>query len=238
MKLEFNIGANQYKVPDYIDVATFEKAIVWNLEDLKNLKPFVATIIGCPLSDLNKLEDEVLAFITGTCLQKIQVVGAETNTTVNDHNLIDFETMTFGQWVDFDTYISLGAGENLSKLVAILYNTEAGRVQHWNTSDIWGAVQEASQWRVGVYREYDEFFELSEKEEIEGKDAEATKPNIQLMWWESIMALADGDFMKIHQVVERPYREALNYLTWKKAQVQKEKLEILKRKNDLQRRTR
>ena len=239
MKLEFTIGSETYRVPDYITVETFEKAIVWNLDDLKNLKPFVATIVGCPLYHLTKLDEEVLAFITGTCLSKMQVQDADLLLSIEDdtnYNLIDFDEMTFGQFIDIDTYISKGAGTNLSKIVSVLYGAKEDKVKEWNVAKVWGALREVANWRTNIYKEYDEFFELNDQEDI--GDVEVSEPNIQLMWWESTMALANEDFLKVHQVVERPLREALNFLTWKKAQVQKQKLQNLKAKNDIQRRTR
>ena len=78
----------------------------------------------------------------------------------------------------------------------------------------------------------EEFFEL---DAAEPSDSDPSEANIGLMWYNAIIALADEDFLKIHQVTERPYRECLNFLNWKKAKAQREKLEILKRKNDLQR---
>lgn len=232
MKLEFSIGAQTYRVPDYIDVETFERAIVWDLNDLNNLKPFVATIVGCPLYELNRVDEEVLAFITGTCLQKIQLANCKVERKVGHLPLIDPEKWTFGQFVDFDTYVTVGAGQNLSKITALLYGVDVEQAKEWPVEDVWGALQMAAQWRVRVYKEYDEFFELSDNDDV-GEADEPREANIQLMWWESIMALAGEDFLKIHQVVERPYREALNYLTWKKGQVQKQKLESLKAKNSI-----
>ncbi len=236
MKLEFTVGTETWKVPDYIDIKTFEKAIVWDLGDLNNLKPFVATILGCPLNVLMKLDEEVLAFITGVCLQKVQLQNSECNLRVEEHDLIDFDEISFGQFIDLDTYISKGAGVNLSKITEILYNAKG--VGHWPVELVWGALQEWNRFRTEIYKQYDEFFELSDNDTNPVDEDDAPEANIQLMWWEAIMALAGEDFMKIHQVVERPYKEALNYLTWKKAKVQKEKLQILKQKNDLQRRAR
>tara|TARA_R110000772_G_scaffold77311_5_gene166618 strand:+ start:120 stop:824 length:705 start_codon:yes stop_codon:yes gene_type:complete len=234
MKLEFTVGSETYKVPDFIDVATFEKAIVWNLDDLRNLKPFVATIVGCPLSAVTVIDEDVLAFITGVCLQRIQLQNAIAHPEIEGDTLIDLDTLTFGQFIDLDTLISGGAGENLSKIISILYSSTQSKVNKWPVADVWGALQQVAELRSNIYKEYDEFFELSD--DVQDEDGPA--PNIQLMWWEAIMALTGDDFLKIHQVVERPYKEALNYLTWKKARVQKEKLQQLKQKNDIQRRTR
>ena len=102
MKLEFTILDKTYSVPKHITLETFEKAIVWNIEDLNNLKPFVATIMECPLSSINQLDEEVLAFITGVCLQRFQLINQPVNLSVLEHTLIDFEDMTFSQFVDLD----------------------------------------------------------------------------------------------------------------------------------------
>lgn len=237
MKLEFTIDGETYRVPDYITVEIFERAILWDLEDLNNLKPFVATIVGCPLNHINRLDEEVLAFITGVCLQRMQVANTPLEARIGLNDLINFDTMTFGQWIDLDTFFAKGVGRHLAQIVGIMYGTEAEDVLKWDVAWVWGAIEAFRDWREAVYREHDEFFELSEPEDV-GQVEEDRDPNIGLMWYEATLALADEDFLKIHQVVERPYKECLNYLTWKKAKAQREQLEILKRKNDLQRRIR
>ena len=145
--------------------------------------------------------------------------------------------MTFSQFVDLDTFTSKGVQNNVINIAKILYNCSRDQIKREPVEMVWGAIVEYTKWREQVYREYDEFFELSNQEGPQLSEEQKQDTNIQLMWWEAIMALASEDFLKIHQVVERPWREALNYLTWKKAQVQKEKLQQLKAKNDLQRRT-
>jgi hypothetical protein len=45
------------------------------------------------------------------------------------------------------------------------------------------------------------------------------------------MTLADGQFDKIDYIVRRPYREAFNWLAWRKTKVAEEKMEIMKLQN-------
>jgi len=237
MLVEFKIADKVYQVPETITVGAFERAIAWNLDDLNNLKPFVASLIECSIYELAQLDEEVLAIITGMCLQRMQLQESELHHYVDDYNLIDPETITFGQWVDLDVLFAKEPGQQLSKIIAILYGAEEHIVKKWDVNHVWGAMTWLSEWRKSVYTEYEEFFEIKSNDTNLGDDDDDSTANIQLMWWEAIMALANEDFLKIHQVVERPWREALNYLTWKKAQVQKQKLQQLKAKNDLQRRT-
>ena len=38
MEVNFTIGAKEYEVPEVITVDRFEKAMAWDLQDLKNIK--------------------------------------------------------------------------------------------------------------------------------------------------------------------------------------------------------
>ena len=236
MEINFTIGDHTYDVPDEATLEQFERAVSWDISDFKNLEPFVATLTGAPLKELDKLDTAVFEFITGACIQRIDVSTVKVHETIKGYGLRDFDKFTFGELVDLDTYMSMSATQNVGKIASILYGAPEEETKGWPVKQVWAALVEAHGWRMRVYKEYDEFFELSGNT---ADDVEASEgANIQLMWFEAITILANGDFLKMHQVVERPYREALNFLTWRKAQIQKEQLEILKRKNDLSRRTR
>lgn len=234
MQVKFTINDKEWEIPDHVTLKKFERAIVWDIEDLKNLKPFVAAILDIPIKDLDKLDEDVFHFLTGVLLYRIDISQCEPNWELNGYSLIDPDNFTFGQWIDLDTFISFSATQNVSKIAAILYDAPIDEVEQWDIKEVWGAIQMVGKWREGVYKEYDEFFELSD---VEVDPEESKNSNIQLMWYGATLILADNRFIDIHRVVERPWREALNFLTWKKDQVQKQKLELLKKKHDIQRRT-
>ena len=235
MEIQFSIGPDTYTIPQHITVGGFEQAIAWDIEDPKNIDPFVATIIGCPLAALRALDEDIYSFIQTVCLQRMQVAHGEFHEGVDGYTIIDFDKMSFANFIDLDVYISKGVGQNLTNIVSLLYNVPQAVCELWDCKQIWKAVEMIANWRKQVYLEYDEFFELSDQQEASDG---AKESNLGLMWWEATIALANEDFYKIHQVVERPYRECLNYLTWKKSKIQKEKLDNLRRKNDVQRSTR
>ena len=164
MELQFTILDKTYRVPEKISLEVFAKAIVWNLDDLHNLKPFVATIMECPLSAINQLDEEVLAFITGVCLQRFQLADQEVKLHCAGHNLIDFDDMTFSQFVDLDTFISKGIANNVIEIAAILYDAPHNTIKRQPIEDVWGAIIAVNEWRAKCYKEYDEFFELEGKE--------------------------------------------------------------------------
>ena len=233
MEVNFTIGAKEYEVPEVITVDRFEKAMAWDLQDLKNIKPFVASLIDCELPSLNLLDEEVFHIISGVCISRIHVSDCKMEARLGLYPVRDWDSLTFGEWVDIDTFMAMGVTQNVAKIASILYDAPEEYVKKMDIKRVWGAIIEASKWREAIYKEYDEFFEIGE-----GSGESDGKANVQLMWYNSIIVLADEDFLKIHQVVERPYKEALNFLTWKKAKLQKEQLENLKRKNEIQRRVR
>lgn len=232
MEVNFTIADREYEVPEVITVDRFEKAMAWDLQDLKNIKPFVATLIDCELHDLNLLDEEVFHIISGVCISRIHVSDCKMEQRLGLFQVRDWDSFTFGEWVDIDTFMAMGVTQNVSRIASILYGMPEETIKKMDIKRVWGSIIEASKWREAIYREYDEFFEIGDSSgESDGK------ANVQLMWYNSIIVLADEDFLKIHQVVERPYKEALNFLTWKKAKLQKEQLENLRRKNEIQRRT-
>lgn len=236
MEVKFTVGSQEYTMPEYVSLELFERATAWDLNDDKNIVPFVATIFDCPLADVNKLDEEVFGFIAGISIERMTLEGREVQEEIEGHRLLNFNELTFGQWVDIDTFMAAGIAQNVVQLASIVYEADPEECAKWDVRLAGPALIELSKWRKRVYNDHDEFFEIGDGDAKE--DSESRDVNIGYMWYEAIMVLADDNFLNIHQVVERPYKEALNYLTWKKSKVQKQKLEILKRKNDLSRRTR
>lgn len=236
MEVKFTVGSQEYRMPDWISLELFARATAWDLKEDKNVVPFVATIFDCPLADVKRLDEEVFGFIAGISIERMTLEGREVQEEIEGHRLLNFNELTFGQWVDIDTYMAAGITQNVVQLASIIYEADPEECAQWDIRLAGPALIELSKWRARVYKEHDEFFEIEGNRSAE--DSESSGANIGYMWYEAIMVLADDNFLNIHQVVERPYKEALNFLTWKKSKVEKQKLEILKRKNDLSRRTR
>jgi hypothetical protein len=236
MVISFEVNGVSYTLPEIITLEMWEHAVVWDLTDDRNIKPFVAGLIGCTLAEINQLEESTFGLFAGVCIQRMTIDGESIVEEINGYKLTPFDDLTFGNWVDIDVFISNGVQNNLALLASIIYNAPLDIVKDWDVKLVGPTIMHLSKWRTKVYHDYEEFFELEVQEtDIDGEPLEGNEVNLQLMWYQAILALADSDFLKIHQVVERPYREALNFLTWKKDQLAKEKLENLKLKNQSRR---
>ena len=236
MEFSFTIGTNEYTVPEVVTVELFQRAIAWDIEDKKNHKPFVSVMTECPMQDLNALDEETLNVVLAVCVSRIDFEDTELRHNIGGYQLLKLDDITFGQFVDIDILIADGLTKHVVELTHKLYGVSESIAANMDIKLVWKAMLAASEWRQRVYEEHDEFFELKDSEDSD--NIQMTINNLQLMWYNAILVLAEQKFLNIQHVVERPYKEALNFLTWKKNEANKAQLEQLKRKNDLQRRTR
>ena len=236
MEFSFTIGTNEYTVPEVVTVELFQRAVAWDIEDKKNHKPFISVFTDCPIQDLNALDEETLNVVLAVCVSRIDFEDTELRHNIGSYQLLKLDDMTFGQFVDIDILIADGLTKHVIELTQKLYGVNESTAAGIDIKMVWKAMLLASDWRHSVYKEHDEFFELKDSED--SGDVVITINNLQLMWYNAILVLAEQKFLNIQHVTERPYKEALNFLTWKKNEASKAQLEQLKRKNDLQRRTR
>jgi hypothetical protein len=235
MEFSFQIGDQNYEVPAIIDIAAFERAMAWDITDIQNHKPFVASITACPIHVLNRLDNITFEVVLAICMSRLPIEEGEVNFTLGVYPIKKFEDFTFGDFIDLDILIADGLTKHVIEIVSKLYGMPEEHAATIDINKVWSTLIALTKWREAQYREYDEFFNLSQSVEQDGP--EMTINNLQLMWYEAVLVLADSHFLNIQHVVERPYKEALNYLTWKKNQVAQQQLANVKKKYDLQKRT-
>lgn len=236
MEFSFTIGTNEYSVPEVVTVDLFQRAICWDVEDIKNHKPFVSVMADCPIPELKLLDEETFNVVLAVCVSRLNFADTVLRQNIGGFQLIDLNNMTFGQFVDIDILIADGMTKHAVEIVKMLYGIPEKAAAEKDVRDVWQSLLMINEFRSNVYRDYDEFFELNDSKEEESITLELG--DLQLMWYEAILVLAEHKFLNIQYVTERPYKEALNFLTWKKNEIAKEKLEQLKRKNDLRTSTR
>ena len=236
MEFSFTIGTNEYTVPKVVTVELFQRAIAWDIEDKKNHKPFVSAMTDCPIHELNILDDATFNVVLAVCVSRINFEDTELRHNIGGFRLLDFTTMTFGQFVDIDILIADGMTKHTVELVHKLYGIPEEAAASKDVREVWKTLVAVAEFRQSVYMEHNEFFDIDNSHKDD--DIEISINNLQLMWYNAILVLAEGKFLNIQHVVERPYKEALNFLTWKKSEMAKEQLKQLQKKNDLQRRTR
>jgi uncharacterized iron-regulated protein len=224
MSIKININDKQFAIPDRLTVAEYSKAIQFDWSDSKYYPMIISQLTGAPLLLMSKANDEILHLGMGFVVK-----------SMNDRKeckMLDLESLTFGQWVDLDVYLTGGLDTNIEKIIAIL--TPDAK---WADEAMW-AIDQYAAFRTYIYRQYSVLFGINQKQtfdelEPETKDKQANAR----AWYKIIVGLANGDILKLDEVTEQPLKKTLNFMSLQKEQQLEENQRKLKerRQYDLQR---
>lgn len=134
--------------------------------------------------------------------------------------LLDFDRMTIGQFMDCEVAVGRGLDRWMHLLVGTLYNVDAKDCLNWDIRKVYPAVHNYFNFRIELYKKYDSLFEIEDQDE---EDVSNQDP--AYAWYDMLMVLADEKFLNIKDATERPIYEALNYMAWKKDMAKKQELE-------------
>lgn len=215
--VKFTIDDKTYKITERFTVEQWKNIVAWDFEDKANWPRIIASATGAPLNYLNNVVEESLelgiVFIAS-------VINARKETKIKD-----FNTITFGEWIDLDIYLNWGSDKHIEGILEILSpKTTMADEALW-------VIEKYSEWRLFIYKQYSKLFGLDEPhEEYEGQ-----KTDIAKSWYNVIISLANEDLLKIDAVTEQPLKKAFNFMAWKKEKQLEEQQRILKekRKNDV-----
>jgi uncharacterized iron-regulated protein len=224
MSIKININDKQFAIPDRLTVAEYSKAIQFDWSDSKYYPMIISQLTGAPLPLMSKANDEILHLGMGFVVK-----------SMNDRKeckMLDLESLTFGQWVDLDVYLTGGLDTNIEKIIEIL--TPDAK---WADEAMW-AIDQYAAFRTYIYRQYSVLFGINQKQtfdelEPETKDKQANAR----AWYKIIVGLANGDILKLDEVTEQPLKKTLNFMSLQKEQQLEENQRKLKerRQYDLQR---
>jgi hypothetical protein len=232
MKAIITLNDQKWTVPTEITVSQFEQISQFGLEDPKAKKLICAIILGAPLTTFKAVADEELEMVFALCLAAMQGIEHGPKYT----GPIDFDQISFGNFIDLDVLTHEGLDKNLVEAISILYAIEPDECHNQPVSLYWQGIVEWLACRDGVYTAYATFFGTNDVDAADASEAyEPSDIDHRRAWYYAVVALAGEDFMKIHQVVDRPLKECLNYLSYlkdehrKKAEQQRQQLRMAKR---------
>lgn len=202
MHIKVTIGQNVYTIPEHITVAQFALVQAFG----GDVKGTIQACLGATRMDVNEMDEDELAITYALCERSM--MGLELVEPVETN----FETWSFARWIDADA-LAQDAMLNIQPLTSLLLDTETG---HMPLKDVWSYFQQYMQWRSNVYKDYKNLFGTDKQ-----PDEEAQQQDIVRLWWDAVMVLSDGKFKDIDNVIEKPVRQAMNYLAWKKEQNEK-----------------
>jgi hypothetical protein len=231
MEFTINIEGKEYKVPETYTVGEWTKLTKWRLDDINDWPFLLSAALGAPVGPLLELkgeDEELFTFMLSIVFSGLQVIGRRFEYEIEGYKFLDLEGMTVGKWIDLDVWASENG--NFDKLFAELYGMPIEVAREIQVTRAQPAVKRYQDWRRSVYRSYKELFGFMDINPEETGERDNTTMSPAHAWYETVMVLSDGKFENIEYAVSRPFREAFNFLAWKKTKMLEERMEIMKMK--------
>lgn len=149
-----------------------------------------------------------------------------------DHDelkIVNLDAMTFGDWIDLDIWMYDGATKSLHLILEKFANGGANTPM----PSALKALGQISNWRKQVYRVYagllsDGEPDIEDEDYEEDEEQQTTDP--RRVWYQVLIHLAQEDMLKLEQIAEQPFRNALNFMSWRKEDNQRKQREYDKLK--------
>lgn len=226
--IKVTVDNKDYKLPERLTVDRWLSVAKYQ-PTKANYSKIIATVIGLDWRDLKGQSDEMLECLMGMVQP---LIWGRRECKVKDWN-----TLSFGEWVDLDCWITRGPQTHLQDMTPILGETK------WADEALY-RLESFNSYRTWIYRQYAELFGLNidpEDGQIQEEVEEDRDPMaIVNGWYQIICGLASDNLLWIDRVTEQPLLATLNFMAYQKQKQVAENFNKLKQKREyeLQRRSR
>ena len=195
-------------MPSYISLKMWMKI----MEDVNSSDHMIATVFGCTKEEAESVPEQTKELIGAFVFTLMQ--PNEKSKKYLDR-LIDFDSMTLGQFIDLDVFYDIGIEKTMIGVIEILFN--ATDVSNWNIAHVSEGLARYQRWKSVFYHQYKNLFsapeEVSEDRPMKNKAAR--------MWYDIVMVIAHGDMLKADDITSSKLIECFNWLAWNKDQQRK-----------------
>lgn len=216
MQVAIKIKGTEYRLPEEAN------ANQWSLISLlpNDKRHTIQTILDCSKMDLITLTEEEVQSVYEFTMISLKGIQEHGQPAVSSETL---EGLTFGQWCDADAMAHIDANVYIADIIEVITGQEAFEMP---LSIAVPTLQVYLEWRASVYEQYRNLFGIGEDGSENAEDASGD--DIQRVWYNAIMMLADDNFSNVDTVTEKPYRAALNFMAYKKEKTLREMEELKK----------
>ena len=208
------IGDKEYELPNDLTLDKWVELNKWQAVP----KKLVSIGMGIPMEDVNHIPADTMQLATSLVAAIMNPEWYKIKKEINGHQLIDFDSMSLGKFIDLEIYV-LDYFKRMPDMVKVLYGMKD--TDGIMLSDVYTAVQSYLKWRILLYKQYSNLFNADAIDEETIKDKHI-KINAAHTWMDITMTLADGKFLNMDEVLNKPVIQAFNWLAWNKDRIRKE----------------
>ena len=222
----------EYEFPERLTVDQWTQILKKDLGQTSTWIPVISKLMGLHPKDLVTMSDSQLQMCMGIIFAKLE--------ERKEAAWINPSTLTFGEWVDLDVWITKGVGVHAKDILKIL-QLHKGELMADEASYI---IESYITWRTWIYKQYSELFglEMDEDENIISDEDSIEGPvdpdQVINGWYSIINGLAGDNLLNIDAVTDQPVLATLNFMAYQKQKTIAENFNKLKqqRQYELQRR--
>ena len=222
MVTKVTVGDKSFSIPETLTVEQFTTVQLFGYENARAVKLICATVLKAPLNTFNDIDDEDLTLLLSMCL--VPIISVQEGQYTKDLPSLDLDKLTFGQFCDLDVITHKGLKTNLAELISVLFELPIDSIIDTPINWYWSKVEAWLTYRSELYGRYSAFFGIEENDAQTEGNVESSL-DASRVWYTAMVALANEDFLKIHQVADRPVIEAMNFLAYLKDKRYRERQE-------------
>ena len=227
------IKGNEYKLPEDLTIDQWIEITKYDIGVSFNHKKIVSLSFNIPYKEVDMIPDKTIELLISFIYVMLYPEHQPLNKEYMGGQYINMQGITLGKFIDMEIYLSQGLNKSIKDIVKTLWGIEP--TEEFMISGVWTGIQNFISYRNSLYKNYTNLFG-GEEDGYAESEIKQTTTDIKKIWYDIILTLAEGKFLEIDKVTDKPLVSAFNWLAWNKDRMEKQKEEI--KKNDLQRNNR
>lgn len=227
------IKEHEYKLPEDLTIDQWIEITKYDIGVSFNHKKIVSLSFNIPYEEVDMIPDKTIELLISFIYVMLYPEHQPLNKEYMGGQYINMQGITLGKFIDMEIYLSEGLNKSIKDIVKTLWGVEP--TEEFMISGVWTGIQNFISYRNSLYKNYTNLFG-GEEDGYAESEIKQTTTDIKKIWYDIILTLAEGKFLEIDKVTDKPLVSAFNWLAWNKDKMEKQKEEI--KKNDLQRNNR
>ena len=212
--MELIINKVEYKYPERITTEMWQAVMQYDFKQSVNWPTIISIATGAPKTQLLRADKAALEL--GAAIL-VNLCNVRTECSVKPAN-----TLTFGEFVDLDVWLTQGVRDHLGDIAGMLIESQ------WADEALW-AVEQYSNYRTYIYRQYKELFGLDDDNFEEEEPQPGRIDNLQAArnWYKIIVDLANDDILRIDDITDEPLIKVFNFMALRKERLIAENMKVI-----------
>ena len=207
--ITMTVDNQAYAVPVDLTLDQWSQIVKWDFADPIHWPRIVSIATGVGIDILSQANRD------GLELAVVFIANLMNKRTPIEH--LNFNDITFGQWIDLDVYVAQGIDKSIKDVMVML----APKVT--NASEAMYVIDKYNHFRSFILRQYKELFDYTEGQSEETGEAPDWQDTAR-SWYQIVVGLANDDLLKLDAVTDEPLKKALNFMALRKQKALEEQM--------------